>query len=509
MRRTTGIEKMSAVRGSGYVSIAGIFAVAGILYLPLGLQRFGLSDDYSMLSTPLRDPGRLTEFVVGMGRLWCGPLLEWTGLHLATVEQLIWTRLAAVLGLVIWALGLDWCARGAGWTPVTRLGAIVLTLASPSASILAGWSVCWPYPYAAILALVGFVASERVLRLEGLPRGASSGRWGQMCGWMGLSALSILSAAFLYQPFIFCYLAPLLCRLLPAREEVSGGILGRWLLLHLVWLGGVAVGSFLLYRGVVHWLGIEVVGRTALVSDPLAKAHWMFTSLLPNGLNFVTLRGHRGEGTLGWVLVGMLVCLVLGYSLLRRAFRTGWKDIAFTIGAVGTLLLASISLLLVIEESYASYRILFPFVGLVALWMVWEGSAAMHLSTWMRPLVVGLFLVVTGFGVWRNHALLAAPQARELELVEGALGRLDWEQEPKIFIIQPTMNDALAAIVATNEFGLPSTYADWALEGIVWLYAEQRGRRDAYSLNYGYALPLTLDPEVVVIDLPAIFAAAK
>jgi hypothetical protein len=328
---------------------------------------------------------------------------------------------------------------------------------------------------------------------------------------MVLSALLLMAAAFVYQPFLFCYLTPLLIMTLAAGETHAGARSVKLVSFHLVWLFCIGVLSFSVYRAIIADWGLVEGERTALVADPLQKVRWLFTSLLPSGFNLVLLRGHRGEGTFLWYAGGAAVSLSLAYGCLRDLSLRSCFDSMLRTLALCVLVLASISLPLIVKESYTSYRILFPFVALVGLWVAWEWTEKTNSRRPEIARMVGfaVLIVALSLGVYRNQVVIAKPQSRELTLVENALMTVDWGRPPRIFIVQPTMDDALAPIVSTNEFGLPSTYADWAVEGIVWLFSRRKGMEGEYVLSYGPAVPSILCPETVVVDLPKLFEADR
>ena len=122
--------------------------------------------------------------------------------------------------------------RALGWSFSTSLCFAVLLALIPSAQVIAGWAVGWPYAAAALLAFGGFFTVEGALNV-GMSAGAGRavGQWLVALGLMVVSAL-------IYQPSAMFYVVPLAAALIAQRQRTLTQT-ARWAGIHL----GFVVGT--------------------------------------------------------------------------------------------------------------------------------------------------------------------------------------------------------------------------------------------------------------------------
>jgi len=482
----------------GFVGRIAPFLLAFVVGAPFLVVRYGLTDDYSMLMLAIEAPSRMTREIAEGARLLYGPLRETAARLAGSVDGLVGLRAAGLAGLGLFA----WTVRSAlvreGWAPGAALAVATLILATPSASVLGGWATCWPYPFAAALAAGAFYAADAAAEAVGARR----------VGKAASSLVAVTASAWIYQPAAFGYLAPLLGRVLARAERGEALSNARWIVGHLAWLAAALAFAYLGARGALAAWGIEGSFRLALVRDPLDKLEWAATSLIPNTVNFFTLRGHRGEGTALYLVLAAAVAALPVLRAVALARAKGPRVAAVAAVGIALSLAASWSLLLIIRESYASYRVLLVPVTLVVLLFVWSlwiapgGADRRFLKRAVQVVAVAALAVAAH----RNWTLIAKPQAEELAIMEKALQEAAAnDSEDPLYVVQPRLDDTLARFVSTNEFGLPSAHTDWAVQGMVWQWRRAQGLPTRLPPRVEYGRAASEEPRTEVIDLPARF----
>src|SRR5258708_37690483 len=103
--------------------------------------------------------------------------------------------------------------RVLGWSFSTSLCFAVLPALIPSAQVMAGWAVGWPYVATALLAFGGFFTVEGALAV-----GMSAGPGRAIGQWMVALGLMVVSAL-IYQPSAMFYVVPLAGALIVQRHR--------------------------------------------------------------------------------------------------------------------------------------------------------------------------------------------------------------------------------------------------------------------------------------------------
>jgi len=176
-----------------------LFLVPLVTYWPATFHDYGLRDDYSNLREAHEEPGTVVKFCASHARPIYGWLLQSTYGQADSVQDLQWMRLFASLLLGAISLVMFRGLRSLGWSFNTSLCFAVLLALVPSAQVIAGWAVGWPYAATALLAIAGFFTVEGALAV-GLRAGAGRavGQWVLALGLMVVSAL-------IYQPSALFY----------------------------------------------------------------------------------------------------------------------------------------------------------------------------------------------------------------------------------------------------------------------------------------------------------------
>src|SRR3984885_2225405 len=219
---TTSAIEQPRVRVRVWMLTALLFLIPLVAYRPATFHDFGLRDDYSNLREAHEEAGKVLQFCASHARPIYGWLLQATYGQTSSVQNLQWLRFVAALLLGAISLVSFRGLRAVGWSVNTSLVFAVLVSLVPSAQVIAGWAIGWPYAATALLAVGGFFTVEGSLAL-GLSAGVGRaiGQWAVALGLMVVSAL-------IYQPSAMFYLVPLAGALIVQRQRTVPQS-ARWL----------------------------------------------------------------------------------------------------------------------------------------------------------------------------------------------------------------------------------------------------------------------------------------
>src|ERR1700723_1417073 len=136
-------------RARAWMLTAVLFLVPLVAYWPSTFHDYGLRDDYSNLREAHEEVGKVVKFCASHARPIYGWLLQATYGETGTVQNLQWLRFVAALLLGAISLVCFRGLRAVGWSINTSLCFAVLLVLVPSAQVIAGWAVGWPYAAAA------------------------------------------------------------------------------------------------------------------------------------------------------------------------------------------------------------------------------------------------------------------------------------------------------------------------------------------------------------------------
>src|SRR5258708_1276001 len=144
------------LRARAWMLTAVLFLVPLVAYWPATFHDYGLRDDYSNLREAHEEVGRVVQFCASHARPVYGWLLQATYGQTSSVQNLQWLRFVAALLLGAISLVSFRGLRAVGWSFNSSLCFAVLLSLVPSAQVIAGWGVGWPYAATALLAFGGF-----------------------------------------------------------------------------------------------------------------------------------------------------------------------------------------------------------------------------------------------------------------------------------------------------------------------------------------------------------------
>src|SRR5450631_1749336 len=138
-------EPRAGLRVRAWMLTAVLFLVPLVAYWPATFHDYGLRDDYSNLREAHEEVGKVVKFCASHARPIYGWLLQATYGQTSSVQNLQWMRLVASLLLGAVSLVCFKGFRAFRWSIDTSLCFAVLLVLVPSAQVIAGWAVGWPY----------------------------------------------------------------------------------------------------------------------------------------------------------------------------------------------------------------------------------------------------------------------------------------------------------------------------------------------------------------------------
>jgi hypothetical protein len=430
-----------------------------LAYFPTTFHDYGLRDDYSNLREAHQEPGKVLNFCASQARPIYGMLLQATYGQTNSVQNLRWMRLGAALLLGALSLVTFRSLRSFGWSFNTSLCAAILVGLVPSAQVIAGWAIGWPYAATALLAVGVFFVAEGAMAPDN-SRGRTVAQW--------LVALSLMIAcALMYQPSALFYVVPLAGALIAQEDQAPLKTL-RWLATHVAFIV-IALALALGVMSLLYSAGVFMRSdRVAFEMHWGEKLAWFLQQVVPNALSMFVLNDDNGRDH-AWYLAGA----VLAGLILVAGAVLEWRRHGRARGLLWTAALCGLPLLtcaasLVASERYATYRTIFAMTGVLLLFLVASLHALTQNLGWnLRRLLVALTLT-TAFLTAQHHAyaLLAVPQGNEWRLItDGAkrvvLPKHPGDTKPRIFAITSVPADRSTATIYHDEFGSLSTNSEW------------------------------------------------
>ncbi len=478
-----------------------LFLVPLLAYWPTTFHDYGLRDDYSNLREAREEPGKILQFCASHARPVYGLLLQASYGQTHTVQNLQWMRFSSALLLGLLSLVMFRSLRTFGWSFNNSLCFALLVTLVPSAQVIAGWAIGWPYAVTALLAIGGFFAAEGALT-----PGNSKRR--TIVQWLAATGLMVL-CALIYQPSALFYVVPLAGALIAQRDRPAARS-WRWLMTHLAFV----VVSLALAFGVMSLLyasGLFVKsGRVAFETHWLEKLVWFVQQVVPNALSVFVLNDDNGRDHglyfAGAALAGGI--LIAGCVLeWRRHGRA--RGLLWTAALCGLPLFACTASM-VASEHYATYRTIFAMTAVLLLFLVASLDALMkRMDTSARRLIAAI-LLTTGFLTAQHHAyaLIAVTQGNEWQLIiDGAkrvqLPRHAGEAKPRIFAIASAPTDRSTATIYHDEFGSLSTNSEWVPKEMFKramhdLHPEVANLEARYDFAEGKTLPVGQSFDVII-----------
>ena len=450
-------EPRTGLRLRAWMLTAVLFLVPLLAYWPATFHDYGLRDDYSNLREAHEEIGKVVKFCASHARPIYGWLLQATYGETGTVQNLQWMRFTAALLLGAISLVCFRGLRAVGWSINTSLCFAVLLVLVPSAQVIAGWAVGWPYAAAALLAIGGFFTVEGALVLglrAGFGRALS--QWAVALGLMLVSAL-------IYQPSALFYVVPLAGALIVQRQRTLKQS-ARWAGIHLGFVAGT-LGLAYVAMSVLYAAHVFVKsGRIAFESHWGEKIAWFLGEPLPNALSLFVLNDNNHRDHALYFGCAALVGAILAAGACLEWRRHGRvRGIIWLCSLMGLPLFA-FAVSMIASEHYATYRTILAMTGVLLCFLVASISAlTRNLSANARRAMAMLAISIAFFTAQHHvYALIAVPQGNEWNLIMAGARQVHLTAiRPRIFVIASTPADISTATIYHDEFGSLSSNSEW------------------------------------------------
>src|ERR1700676_863816 len=476
-----------------------LFLVPLIAYWPATFHDYGLRDDYSNLREAHEEPGKVVKFCASHARPIYGWLLQSTYGQTNSVQDLQWMRFGASLLLGALSLVSFRGLRALGWSLSTSLCFAVLLVLIPSAQVMAGWAVGWPYVATALLAVGGFFTVEGALVV-----GMSAGPGRAIGQWMVALGLMVVSAL-IYQPSALFYVVPLAGALIVQRHRNLAQT-ARWVGIH---LGFVVVTLGLAYcvMSVLYAMGIFVKsGRVAFEHNWGGKIAWFLQETLPNALSLFVLN----DNNLRDHALYFGSAAIVGALLLAGAF-VEWRRYGRSRGIVWLTALLGLPVFacavsLIASERYATYRTILAMTAVLLCFLV--ASIRALTESWgqsgRRALAIAAISIAFFTAQHHVYALIAVPQGNEWQLIMAGRQHVHFARaHPRIFAVASTPADISTASIYHDEFGSLSSNSEWVPKEMFKramhdLHPDIPNLESRYDFAEGYKLPSGQHYDVVI-----------
>jgi hypothetical protein len=435
-----------------------LFLVPLIAYWPAVFHDYGLRDDYSNVREAHEEPGKIVRFCASHARPIYGWLLQATYGQTTSVQNLEWMRLLATLLLGAISCVMFRGLRTLGWSFRSSLCVALLIALVPSAQVIAGWAIGWPYAATALLAIAAFFTVEGALAV-----GTSAGigrAVGQWCLAFGLMLISAL----IYQPSALFYVVPLAAALIVQRHR-SLPQAARWMAIHLGLVVG-ALGFAYCTMTALYAAGVFVKsGRVAFEQHWGDKIAWLLQEALPNALSlFVLNDDHHADRALYFGCAAVVgVILLAGARIEWRRYGRS-RGLVWLAGLFGLPVFA-FAVSMVASEHYATYRTILAMTAVLTCFLV--ASVRALTESWglgaRKALAAAVLCIAFLFAQHHVYALIAVPQGNEWQLIlQGARQvHLNDRNRPRIYAIKSSPADISTATIYHDEFGSLSSNSEW------------------------------------------------
>ena len=458
-----------------------------------------MRDDYSNLREAHEEIGKVVQFCASHARPIYGWLLQATYGQTDSVQDLQWMRLTASLLLGALSLVSFRGLRALGWPFSPSLCFAVLLSLIPSAQVMAGWAVGWPYVATALLAFGAFFTVEGALMV-----GMSAGAGRAVSQWLVALGLMVTSAL-IYQPSALFYVVPLAGALIVQRHRTLAQC-ARWSGIHL----GFVVGSLgLAYCAMTRLYATGVFvksGRIAFEHHWGEKIAWFLQEVMPNALSlFVLNDDHRRDHML------YLGCATVVGALLLAGAYVEWRRYGRSRGIIWLTALLGLPVFacavsLIASERYATYRTILAMTAVLLCFLVASVRALTQSWDARGRGILAAVAVSTAFFTAHHHvyALIAVPQGNEWQLIMAGAQQVHLDRtRPRIFAIASTPADISTATIYHDEFGSLSSNSEWVPKEMFKramhdLHPEIANLDSRYEFSSGPALPVDQRYDVVI-----------
>lgn len=446
MARITKLVRLTTLYREWEMYTAGTLLI--LVYMPLAWFSYGFSDDYGFLYDALTGTNKILEGVISSGRPVMAVLSRLSWGLLGSIDQMRYLRLIAIFGIGLLGVVLYGIIRQHQENRITALLQATFLCLTPAFQVYAGFTVCFLFPYAIILASVsGYLTGHIHNKL-----------------FSYLIPMILLAIAFVvYQPTaMYFWVIASLMLLVDYQDNPSMSLrrLFRKVIKFCVVWAIPALVSFLIIKIGSHYFPADDRSDLIPLDQVVIKLFWFIKEPLSRSLNIFTIGNSAPFSILVFLflIIGMLV--VLHGKLAKRI----------------TLILVFLAILfisylpnLIIAEYWPTYRSTVALSGMIVLLLLFviEGLFSKAGPNVLNSILLAAFLFCSFNTSSQMINSIAVPQVIELSYLKNQLNTNDLKNISEIRIIQAD-SDALIPTVI-DEFGRPSTNTDWAPEPMIRL----------------------------------------
>jgi len=273
-------------------------------------------------------------------------------------------------------------------------------------------------------------------------------------------------SALIYQSNVMFAVVPLAGTMLPRLKQRTRTELLRWFYLHLAILFSSLVLSYLLLKILYSGGGFQQSARMHIEHNPFTKLAWFFWQPLPSALGLFALRGDFNIGAFWfWPAVAAVLGFIAWILWIEPEKETDNERLKWQL-CLGVLPFVAHGISLLAAERSTGYRTLFALSGLVVV-VFFTALRRLPLEPKLKPYVqygaIGAVLLGAMFlAHWQTLKLIAEPQEREWNMIQGAVKDAYFKDRIRFFIVEPTLDDRSTNFVHSDEFGSLTTDSLWA-----------------------------------------------
>ena len=432
---------------------------------------YGVNDDYQYLQrvyTGTFDPAHNEQ--TAMGRPTASWLLAAAYASCdGSVRRLVYLRLVALAGIILFVLTLYASLQRAGQSGRAALTVALCVAFSPACGVYAAWVAAILSPYALTLCLLAGLLLERRARDATTP-------W---LRWTGAALLLLLACTLWQAAAPMALLAGFTATWhrceqgepLPSAVRASGA-LPAWIIVGATLVAYLLGQRLAAHLGWIHGVGLE---RMTLATSLRGKVRLLGELLRSGFTSWARFHSPVWE----WLVAG--ATLTAAGTALSGGFARGnptLRETAKRAALAGIMLLASVSPMLAASEDNAAYRSLPVLYTVVAFLAVagarrWFQGAAAWAGTVAGS---GLILLMGVNAAYHVRAGIVEPNVREYRAVS-QLVRQQFKTMPTrlVYLPPPPLLLVPATMRPSWEYGLVSSPFSWVTKPFLLLVFHDQG----------------------------------
>ena len=426
-------------------------------------------DDYWLLWKP----GPSLEVWNAAGRWANGLFFRAVWYDVDSVGELWRPRLAALVGILVFVIGLYASLRRLDYSWLFSVAVAALAALLPTLSVYAVWATCAGHVYACLAAMLAFWVAEASTRRGGPP--GVPGGW--LAGILGHAAASVLYVAFsIYQPAAMFYATLGLFALAAKTGETWSQRQWLRLAIHATVLAAAMAASFVTFKLMAHDVqNIDIAGRGEITSDYITKLGRFV--LQPVGQSSVPyfFVNHWNK----WQMFAVEVAILGVWVPLGLWFRLEGAPTLRIVRIVGLYALVPLTYIpnLIVASDYFPLRTR-PAISVAILFLMLLAAAGylrrLIAEQQRRQRIAGVGLAVAfgvAFALARYHLdeYFFLPSRIEWDVVRADVQR-SFETGPaqpeRVVFVMPDSEKPVAPRFIYSEFGYLSASCNWATEGM-------------------------------------------